>query len=112
MDMDVEDAVVPVMKEKELGYMPSARYLSGQFQPQLNVRMRAILIDWMIEVCQEFRLKRETLHYAVNFVDRYLSKVAEVRRGSLQLVGVTALFIASKIEEIYPPQAMHFRKHD
>jgi cyclin E len=35
--------------------------------------MRAILLDWMMEVCMEFTLKRETFHLAVNYVDRYLS---------------------------------------
>lgn len=34
--------------------------------------MRAILLDWMMEVCAEFGLKRETFNLALNYTDRYL----------------------------------------
>ena len=40
--------------------------------------MRAILIDWMMEVSNEFMLKKETLYLAINYTDRYLSKVPNV----------------------------------
>lgn len=40
--------------------------------------MREILIDWMIEVCEEFMLKRETLYISVDFIDRYLTNVGYV----------------------------------
>ena len=65
--------------------------------------MRAILIDWLVEVHMKFRLVPETLYLCVNIIDRYCS-VQEVRRSQLQLVGVTALFLACKYEEIYPPE--------
>ena len=58
----------------------------------------------------EFALKRETFHYAVNYVDRYLSKVENVRKIDLQLIGVTSLFIASKMEEIISPKVKDFAK--
>ena len=70
--------------------------------------MRAILFDWMMEVCQEYMLKRETCHYSMHYVDKYLSRVRGVRKSELQLVGVTALFVASKVEEIYPPRGIDF----
>jgi hypothetical protein len=65
--------------------------------------MRAILVDWLVEVHMKFRLVTETLYLCVNILDRYLSLV-DVERSRLQLVGVTALFIAAKYEEIYPPE--------
>ena len=65
--------------------------------------MRAILIDWLVEVHMKFRLVPETLYLCVNIIDRYCS-IQEVRRSQLQLVGVTALFLACKYEEIYPPE--------
>lgn len=40
--------------------------------------MRSILIDWMMEVCMEFMLKRQTFSTSVFFVDRYLSIVRNV----------------------------------
>lgn len=64
--------------------------------------MRAILVDWLIEVHYKFKLNPETLFITVNLIDRYLSK-AVVKRQILQLVGVTAMLIASKYEDIYPP---------
>lgn len=51
----------------------------------------------------KFRLLPETLYLCINIIDRYLS-VVEVPRKKLQLVGVTALLVACKYEEIYPPE--------
>ncbi len=65
--------------------------------------MRAILIDWLVEVHLKFKLVPETLYLTVSLIDRYLEKV-EVHWEKLQLVGVTAMLIASKYEEIYAPE--------
>ena len=72
-------------------------------QEFLNGMMRAILVDWLVEVHMKFRLMPETLYLSINIIDRYLSQV-QVERQKLQLVGVTALLIACKYEEIYPPE--------
>lgn len=72
-------------------------------QEDINEKMRAILIDWLIEVHMKFRLVPETLYLCVNIIDRYCS-IINVPRTKLQLVGVTALFLACKHEEIYPPE--------
>lgn len=69
-------------------------------QPYINERMRSILVDWLVEIHVNFKLVPETLYLAVHIVDRFLEKVI-VPRGRLQLVGATALLIASKYEEIY-----------
>jgi hypothetical protein len=76
-------------------------YMEGQ--EFLNGMMRAILVDWLVEVHMKFRLMPETLYLSINIIDRYLSQV-QVERQKLQLVGVTALLIACKYEEIYPPE--------
>ena len=65
--------------------------------------MRSILVDWLVEVHLKFKLVPETLYLCVNIIDRYLAQTS-VTRPKLQLVGVTALLIASKYEEIYPPE--------
>jgi hypothetical protein len=72
-------------------------------QNELNSMMRSILVDWIVEVHMKFRLLPETLYLCVNIIDRYLSRV-QVPRKRLQLVGVTALLVACKYEEIYPPE--------
>lgn len=70
--------------------------------------MRAILVDWLVDVHCKYDLLPQTLHVAVHLIDRYLEKDLSVPRQRLQLVGVTAMFIASKYEEIYPPEAEDF----
>merc|ERR1719159_1805584 len=69
--------------------------------------MRAILIDWLVEVHMKYRLRHETLFLTVNIIDRYLAHVPVMRRR-LQLVGVVAMFVAAKFEEIYPPKVQDF----
>ncbi|XP_047323032.1 G2/mitotic-specific cyclin S13-7-like [Impatiens glandulifera] len=72
-------------------------------QPEINEKMRAILIDWLIEVHHKFELTMETLYLTINIVDRYLaSKLTQ--RKELQLVGVGAMLMASKYEEIWAPE--------
>jgi len=71
-------------------------------QPEINQRMRSILVDWLVDVHYKMKFFPETLYITVNIVDRFLAKT-EVPRRKLQLVGVTSFLIASKYEEIYPP---------
>ncbi|KAG5184256.1 cyclin-like protein [Tribonema minus] len=72
-------------------------------QPYINARMRAILVDWLVEVHMRFRLVPDTLYLAIYALDRYLA-AATVAREGLQVAGVAALLLASKYEEIYPPE--------
>lgn len=71
-------------------------------QKDLTRQMRAILVDWMVEVQENFELNHETLYQAVKIVDIYLDK-NPVARDKLQLVGSTAMFIACKFDERNPP---------
>ena len=64
-------------------------------QKDVNRKMRAILIDRLVEVHLKFKLTVETLYLTVNLIDRFLEKEA-ITRNKLQLVGVTAMSIASK----------------
>jgi cyclin B len=93
------------MKRTELDFIAKPGYMRGQ--SDINEKMRAILIDWLIEVHLKFKLYPETLYLTVNLIDRYLEK-EEVMRQHLQLVGVTAMLIASKYEEIYAPEVRDF----
>lgn len=76
-------------------------------QPEVNYSMRVILVDWLIEVQEEYKMKTETLYLAVSFIDRFLSLMSVVS-GKLQLLGTSAMFIAAKYEEIYPPEVHEF----
>ncbi|XP_041975405.1 G2/mitotic-specific cyclin-B2 isoform X2 [Aricia agestis] len=79
-----------------------------KFQTVITGKMRATLIDWLVEVQRQFKLVLETFHLTVGIIDRYLQVVPNVQRNQLQLVGVTAMFIASKYEEIYAPDVGDF----
>merc|ERR1719412_2829958 len=73
-------------------------------QTEILPKMRAVLIDWLIGVHLQFHLLQETLYTTVAIIDRFMQ--AEIGHGTvtrekLQLVGVAAMLIASKYEEIY-----------
>ena len=74
-------------------------------QKDLNEKMRAILIDWLISVHLRFNLSSATLFLTVNIIDRFLEK-HPIPRQKLQLVGLSSMLIAAKIEEIYYPEIM------
>jgi len=93
------------MMEKEKINKLGPNFLANQ--NEVNEKMRAILVDWLVEVHHMFKLLPETLFLTVFIIDRYLEK-AVVARDKLQLVGVTAMFIAAKYEEIYAPECNDF----
>ncbi|KAI0829962.1 A/B/D/E cyclin [Hypoxylon sp. FL0890] len=77
-------------------------------QDELEWKTRSILVDWLIEVHTRFHLLPETLFLAVNIIDRFLSqKVVQLDR--VQLVGITAMFIAAKYEEVLSPHVSNYR---
>lgn len=76
--------------------------------PGILPSMRVILFDWMMEVCEEYKLHRETYYLSVDMYDRFMDTQTGIQKEQLQLIGVTCLFIASKIEEIYPPKVSEF----
>lgn len=86
--------------------MPQHGYIKN-VQSDVNEKMRAILVDWLVDVHIRFKLLPETLFLTVNIVDRYL-ELNCVPRQRLQLVGTSAMLIASKYEEIYPPEVKEF----
>ncbi|KAI2641449.1 cyclin-like protein [Hypomontagnella submonticulosa] len=88
------------LKEVEATLVPTAHYMD--IQTEIKWSMRAILMDWVIQVHTRFALLPETLFLAVNYIDRFLS-VKIVSIGKLQLVGATALLLAAKYEEINCP---------
>ncbi|XP_035983326.1 cyclin-A2-like isoform X2 [Fundulus heteroclitus] len=93
------------LREMEVKTRPKAGYMKKQ--PDITNSMRAILVDWLVEVGEEYKLQNETLYLAVNYIDRFLSSMS-VLRGKLQLVGTAAMLLASKFEEIYPPEVAEF----
>lgn len=92
--------IISLLLKDEKKHLPGANYMDGQ--REINSKMRAILMDWLVEVHSKYRLRPETLYLTASTIDRYLTKVPVLRKR-LQLVGVVAMFIAAKFEEINPP---------
>lgn len=78
-----------------------------EVQADVSGNMREILVDWLVEVAEEYRLVSDTLYLTVSYIDRFLSSQA-LSRNNLQLLGVSCMLIASKYEEISPPQVESF----
>lgn len=117
-DLDAEDHDDPLMvaeyvveifeylQNLEQTTMPNPDYMDHQ--EHLEWHLRGVLVDWLIEVHTRFHLLPETLFLAVNIIDRFLStRVVELDK--LQLVGITAMFIASKYEEVLSPHVQNFK---
>lgn len=85
--------------------MPNPDYMTGQ--TEIDWSMRQTLVDWLLQVHLRYHMLPETLWIAVNIVDRFLTKRV-VSLMKLQLVGVTAMFIAAKYEEILAPSVEEF----
>ena len=82
-------------------YLVNPEYMANQ--RFINNKRRAILIDWLIDVHLKYKLFPQTMYIAVNLIDRYLEK-KETNKLEFQLIGVTAMFIACKYEEIVIPE--------
>ena len=79
-----------------------------KYHPKLNEFKRAVLVDWLIHVHYNFELLENTLFLTINLIDRILEATKNIKIENFQLLGITCLFIASKYEEIYPPELHDF----
>uniref|UniRef100_A0A5B6YQ56 Putative cyclin-B3-1 isoform X2 n=1 Tax=Davidia involucrata TaxID=16924 RepID=A0A5B6YQ56_DAVIN len=80
-----------------------ANYMA--IQPDITSQMRGILINWLVEVHLKFDLMQETLYLMVTLLDQYLSLVT-IKKNEMQLVGLTALLLASKYEDFWHPRVI------
>nr|XP_029119507.1 cyclin-A2-1 isoform X2 [Elaeis guineensis] len=94
------------LRAAELIRRPSSNFMETS-QRDITHGMRGILIDWLVEVSEEYRLVPDTLYLTVNIIDRFLSH-NYIERQRLQLLGVTCMLIASKYEEICAPRVEEF----
>ncbi|KAF3327226.1 cyclin-A3-1-like protein [Carex littledalei] len=76
-------------------------------QVDLTADMRGVLIDWLVDVAEDYKLVSDTLYLTVSYVDRFLSYNA-IKRDKLQLLGASSMLIASKYEDIIPPHVNDF----
>ncbi|KAF7212963.1 G1/S-specific cyclin-E1 isoform X1 [Nothobranchius furzeri] len=101
-----KDVVWTNMLEKDKSYTRDVHMLEKH--PHLQPKMRAVLLDWLMEVSEVYKLHRETYHLAQDYFDRFMATQRNVFKSTLQLIGITCLFIAAKVEEMYPPKVHQF----
>uniref|UniRef100_A0A3B3C0N2 G2/mitotic-specific cyclin-B2 n=1 Tax=Oryzias melastigma TaxID=30732 RepID=A0A3B3C0N2_ORYME len=94
------------LKKTEKRFLARKGYLERH--GEITSGMRVVLVDWLVEVSQEYRMSSDTLYLAVNYTDRFMSCTTNVKRNKLQLVGTASLLIAAKYEEIAPPDLNEF----
>lgn len=107
MVAEYADEIFEYMAKLEEEAMPMPNYMAGQ--QEITWEMRATLIDWLLQVHLRYHMLPETLWIAINIIDRFLSKRV-VSVVKLQLVGVTAMFVAAKYEEILAPSVDEYVK--
>ncbi|GLB40187.1 putative cyclin family protein [Lyophyllum shimeji] len=105
MVSEYSEEIFEYMCDLEEEMMPDPSYMDGQ--TEITWAMRQALVDWLLQVHLRYHMMPETLWIAVNIVDRFLTKRV-VSLVKLQLVGVTAMFIAAKYEEILAPSVDEF----
>jgi hypothetical protein len=99
--------IMQYFSRKEAKCMPSPSYLKQVQKASMDASARATLVDWVINVHRKFKLLKPVLPLAINIMDRFLS-VRQLKKDQLQLLGAASLLIASKFEEIYPPEVEDF----
>lgn len=70
----------------------------------ITTTMRTVLVDWLMQVNKMLKLLPSTFFPTVNLLDAYLAREANVLKTELQLVGIAAMCLASKYNEIYAPE--------
>ncbi|XP_068153302.1 G2/mitotic-specific cyclin-A-like [Drosophila tropicalis] len=98
--VEYQKDILNSLKNSETKHIINPLYMSRQ--KEITHRMRSLLIDWLVDVNEEYKMSTETLYLTVSFIDRFLS-LASVTIKNLQLVGIAAMSIASKLEDIYAP---------
>ena len=111
--------VYSYFRKAEEKYMPTRGYMEEASKMQtadgkkvVNTKMRAIVVDWMIELHQRFRpsLQPAALYLGINVFDRFLASGAMNESYRLQVIGAACLLVAAKIEEIYAPKVRELKK--
>ncbi|KOG96409.1 B-type cyclin CLB5 DI49_5566 [Saccharomyces eubayanus] len=108
MVAEYSSEIFEFLYKRELETLPSHNYLLDKTSKYyLRPSMRAILVDWLVEVHEKFQCYPETLFLSINLMDRFLAQ-NKVTMNKLQLLAVTSLFIAAKFEEVNLPKLAEY----
>jgi G2/mitotic-specific cyclin 1/2 len=99
----IPEIVTNMRREEQRHLYPSGFLERGQ-QAEISEKYRQYLVDWLAELHYKFKMWAETLFVTVGIIDKTLMRWRDFQKADLQLLGITALHIAGKYEEIYPPE--------
>jgi len=94
-------------RQHEKKYLPTAYFMKNLSEIQES--NRKTLLDWVLDIHLKYNMLPETFYLTVNLIDRFLEK-QDISKKKFQLLGVSALMIAAKYEEIYPPKLSQYVK--
>ena len=101
--MEYTKSIYCQMRDQETKFTLEPDFLSlKQLASEVKDTSRAFLVEWIIDVHRKFKLMPETLFVTIHLIDQFLSK-QQIKKSQLHILGVTAILIATKYEEIYPP---------
>ena len=121
-DSDDDDTLIPKSCVNEINILNDNIYLHNKriefneqidpndmisIQTSVTTHMRAVLIDWLVDVCDKFEFLQETLFISVKIIDKFLSKRV-ISKSKFQLLGITALYLSAKYEEFCLPETGDF----
>lgn len=72
-----QEDILQFLKEKEL---TNSKKIEIRSQKQINSKMRAMLIDWLIDITVKFKSQAKTVYMTVDLIDRFISK-EQVKRS-------------------------------
>ena len=109
MESLLEDYGIDIFKEMKTNekinlcnYTTAEKLFKLQNEKYFNEKVRCLIFHWLLANNQKWKLKDETIYLAMNIMDRYISKV-KISNNEYQLIAITSYFIATKYEDIYPP---------
>ena len=104
------DDIYTNLLHEEQNYFTSNTHIKPTYmstQSNITIEMRNILINWIIEVHFQLQYNNSTLFFCISLIDRYLS-YNTIERINYQLLGIAALFISCKQEEVSIPNPKDF----
>lgn len=102
-----DEEKVGFSREEELRYSIVKKKEKKRVYPSLNIssespycpRVRRVVIEWLIDIKEEYSLYHTTLHMAVDYMDRFIHLNPIIKKEKIQAVAVVSLLIAAKLEE-------------
>lgn len=109
-----DDESISFLVEKECDHMPQDGYLQRFQARTLDVSVRQDGLSWILKVHAHYNFGPLTAYLAINYLDRFLSsyQMPQGKAWMLQLLSVSCLSLAAKMEETDVPLLVDFQIED